>query len=165
MAMRVLRCAKCGYENPVEAKFCMNCGASLEGAEVITKETVAVKKPVLFTIKEPEKSVLITLFFISAIILICDILLNSVVQILTRLIIIGAPYVIGLILSIYTGYIIKKKAALSSIDRILAFLAIILSLLGTLSIYVMNILAGSIMYSPIWLLYVVILFITFKALK
>jgi len=163
MTMKLLKCTKCGYENPPEAKFCMNCGASLEGAEVILKEVVT-KRPVLLTIKEPEKSILVTLFFISAIILICD-LLNSVVQILVRIVIIGAPYIIGLILSIYVGYIIKKKETLSSKDRVIIFIAIILSLIGTLSIYIMNIFAGSIMYSPIWLLYVVILFITFRALK
>jgi len=163
MTMKLLKCTKCGHENPPEAKFCMNCGASLENAEVILKEVVR-KKPVLLTIKEPEKSILVTLFFISAIILICD-LLNSVVQILVRVIIIGAPYIIGLVLSIYSGYIIKKKEPLSSKDRIIIFIAIILSLIGTLSIYIMNVFAGSIMYSPIWLLYVVILFITFRALK
>ncbi len=128
----MVKCPRCGYENPPEAKYCLNCGYKL----------IKEEAPKL----EAEGLLLIS----AGIIMLISAFFNSILRIIAVLLLL---YLIFGILAIYSGYKLYKGSVglysllLSSLVIVFGFgLTMFLFLLGAS-------LKG--LVSPDWILFVV----------
>lgn len=158
-------CPTCGYENPPEAKFCLNCGTQLVGG-LIPQAKKPVAKPVLIEIKSEDRILLRALFLVSVTILLIDMLFNNVVRIsMAGFILLGIIYVLGFSASLYALYIVYKKELLGFKDRLALLLSVIFNLLGTGIIYIISILSRVLIYSPIWIIFIIMFPIVWRIFK
>ena len=128
------KCPKCGYENPPEAKYCLNCGYKLVQEE---RERFEGSGLLLLT---------------SGTILIVTFLFNSLLRVFSLLAII---YVIFGITSIYSGYRLYRGTS-SLADLILASVSIIFGFAGTLFLYIIG-LAFKGLVTPDWIIYLIVI--------
>ncbi|MFP3132980.1 MAG: zinc-ribbon domain-containing protein [Nitrososphaeria archaeon] len=126
------KCPKCGYENPPEAKYCLNCGYKLVQEE---RERFEGSGLLLIT---------------SGTILIVTFLFNALLRVFSLLAII---YVIFGITSIYSGYRLYRGPS-SLADLILASVSIIFGFSGTLFLYIIG-LAFKGLVTPDWIIYLI----------
>ena len=124
------KCPKCGFENPPEAKYCLNCGYRL-----IQEENVKL---------EAEGIILIS----SGVILLLTLLFNALMRIVPAL---ALVYLIFGLTSIYSG--VKLYSGSSTLLNILiATLSIIFGFAGSFFLYLLGLpLKG--LVSPDWILY------------
>jgi len=127
------KCPKCGYENPPEAKYCLNCGYRLVQEE---RERFEGSGLLLLT---------------SGIILILTFLFNALLRVFPSLAII---YVMFGITSIYSGYRLYRGTN-SLADLIIASVSIIFGFAGTLFLYLIG-LAFKGLVTPDWIIYLVV---------
>ncbi len=124
------KCPKCGFENPPDAKYCLNCGYRL-----IQEENVKL---------EAEGIILIS----SGVILLLTLLFNALMRIVPAL---ALVYLIFGLTSIYSG--VKLYSGSSTLLNILiATLSIIFGFAGSFFLYLLGLpLKG--LVSPDWILY------------
>jgi uncharacterized paraquat-inducible protein A len=127
------KCPKCGYDNPQEAKYCLNCGFKLVQEEKYNLEAEGM------------------LLIASGTILLMTLLFNALIKILTLLLLIY--FVIG-ITSIYSG--IRLYSGSSSIfNLILATISIVFGFAGSFFLYLLGLsLKG--LVSPDWIIYLIV---------
>lgn len=154
-------CPNCKHENPVNAKFCMNCGMSL----IEEPKKGAIIK--LVEIKEDDRIILRFSLLVMTIVLLLDAILNKYVQITAgQISIFGIPYFISFVLTVLSLYIIIKKNMITSLEKTLLLSAVILGLFITLVLYVLPLLTTNIqMYSPLWIIYLLILPIVWRIFR
>ncbi len=126
------KCPRCGYENPPEAKYCLNCGYRL-----IQEERQRLEGSGL-------------LLLTSGIILIVTFLFNALLRVFPSLELI---YIIFGITSVYSGYRLYRGAG-SLADLIVATLSVIFGFAGTLFLYLYG-LAFKGLVTPDWIIYLV----------
>jgi hypothetical protein len=136
----------------------MKCGAVLGGGGI---------GGLVYEIGEPRRSILKTLFMVSAALLLLDLLLNRMVQVSVGglLIILGVPYLAGLLLSVYSLHIVRARDVLTRSQGHILLITAIICLFATTSIYLISLGTGVMAYSPIWILYVILLVETWKLKK
>jgi len=126
------KCPKCGFENPPEAKYCLNCGYRLVQEE---RERFEGSGLLLLT---------------SGIMLIVTFLFNALLRVFPAMAII---YVVFGITSIYSGYRLYRGTR-SLADVIVASVSIIFGFAGTLFLYLYG-LAFKGLVTPDWIIYLV----------
>jgi len=157
MSEESIKCPACGADNPSNAKFCMNCGANLQPG------TVSIK---LIKIDEPQRISFKLVFLVMAVILLLDAILNRYVFIIiTQFLPLGIPYFIAFILTAVSLYIITKKSVITFKESILLLLAVVLGLISTAILYILSLTAGVRTYSPLWIVYLIILPAVWKLVK
>ncbi len=126
------KCPKCGYENPPEAKYCINCGYRLFQEEIERLEGSGL------------------LLLTSGIIMIVTFLFNALLRVFPLLELI---YIIFGVASIYSGYRLYRGVR-SPADVMIASLSIIFGFAGTLLLYLYG-LALKGLVTPDWIIYLV----------
>ncbi len=133
-----VKCRKCGYLNPVTAKYCMNCGAKL----IIESRRVS--------------DAVVRITFIVFIIVMLDSLLNEGIITLYRNSLYALLGIITIILSAVsiTTLALSFKSGLyvDSMKFRIIFFSMIIIMLVSIAYYITLLIAGLIIYSPIWLL-------------
>jgi len=155
MSEEGVKCQKCGTMNPPNAKYCLNCGAKLGVVEAIKK----------IEINDLERAILRVILLSMTIILILDILLNRYVYTIAKIPLIGAPYAIAFILTVISLYIVTKKAIVSSLEALLLFATAVIGFVATIILYAISVSMGIETYSPIWIIYLLVLPTTWRIFK
>ena len=129
------KCPKCGYDNPPDAKYCLNCGYKLMREENVKLEAEGL------------------LLISSGIILLLTLLFNGLMRIVPSL---ALVYLIFGITSIYSGLRLYSGSA-SLLNIIIATLSIVFGFAGTFFLYLLGLpLKG--LVSPDWVIYIVTAF-------
>jgi len=126
------KCPKCGYDNPMEAKYCLNCGFKLAQEEKYKLEAEGM------------------LLIASGIILLLTLLFNALIKILPLLSLI---YLVFGITSIYSGFRLYSGSS-SIFNLILATMSIAFGFGGSFFLYLLGLsLKG--LVSPDWIIYLI----------
>jgi len=151
MSKKVKVCPKCGYENPVQAKYCINCGYNL--TEVSPMEKVSLI-PVYISVST-----------VMAIIYLLDIILNDVFRSLFySLITVGyIASVVGIIIILYT--FMKRYSENDIFIAKFSILGNILTGVGGFIIFIIPVIAGHILVSLYWIFFLVIGYLLWREVK
>ncbi len=126
------KCPKCGYENPPDAKYCLNCGYRLIHEETVKLEAEGV------------------LLIASGIILLLTLMFNALMRVVPALVIV---YLVFGITSVYSGAKLYS-GSISLFNVVLATLSIIFGFAGCFFLYLLGLsLKG--LVSPDWVIYVI----------
>ncbi len=151
MSRKVKVCPKCGYENLVQAKYCINCGYNL--AEVSPMEKVSLI-PVYISVST-----------VMAIVYLLDIILNDVFRSLFySLITVGyIASIVGIMIILYT--FIKRYSENDVFIAKFSILGNILTGVGGFIIYIIPVFAGHVLVSLYWIFFLVIGYLLWREVK
>ena len=157
MSKKVKVCPKCGYENPVQAKYCINCGYNL--TEVSPMEKVSLI-PVYISVST-----------VMAIIYLLDILFNYVFRALFELLVtiryvlytIVFISIVGIVIILYS--FIKRHS--KNKVRIAKFSIVgnILTGSGGFMIFIIPAILGRILVPLYWVFFLVIGYLLWREIK
>lgn len=141
-----IECPKCGFRSPSNAKYCANCGAKLAAS-----------------VKGYEVGVHVyTLIGLASLIGLLDVLLNAGIRALMAnqmfLMLSSILAISSAILMIMTGYSVALGRGFNRHNLIITVLLLML-LAGSLTYYFLFFIAGSLIVSPTWILYLYLLFL------
>ena len=144
----VKKCPKCGYENPVNAKYCLNCGYKFPEARA----------------EEGNIPVYILISTLLSIVYLIDIFSNEVYKSLFRsLLTLG--FLTGFIGALMIIFIFIKRESIQSIHIKIFIVGNILAGLGGFIIYIIPVMTGHVITSLYWIIYLVIAYIVYREVK
>jgi hypothetical protein len=130
-----VKCRKCGFENPPNAKFCNNCGARLN-------------ERLSFTAKAPKFEGLALLHVVGSAYLLISLLFNSLIQASTMFMI---SYLASGLLGLYTGYEFYKGYSRKYL-KIISVLAVAIGLMSTLILFLIGLGVRGVI-GPAWIIF------------
>jgi len=136
----LVKCEKCGFDNPSNVKFCGNCGARLSIATIT-----------------PKFEGLALLHITGSVYLLISLIFNALVQ---ASMIFFIPYIISGLLGLYAGYefYIGK---VSKYLKIVSALAIILGLVSTFLLFIIGLGVRGVI-GPAWIIFLINLLMLWK---
>lgn len=136
----MVKCEKCGFDNPSNVKFCGNCGARLSIATIT-----------------PKFEGLALLHITGSVYLLISLIFNALVQ---ASMIFFIPYIISGLLGLYAGYefYIGK---VSKYLKIVSALAIILGLVSTFLLFIIGLGVRGVI-GPAWIIFLINLLMLWK---
>jgi hypothetical protein len=136
----LVKCEKCGFDNPSNVKFCGNCGARLSIATIT-----------------PKFEGLALLHITGSVYLLISLIFNALVQ---ASMIFFIPYIISGLLGLYAGY----EFYLGKVSKYLKFvsaLAIILGLASTFLLFIIGLGVRGVI-GPAWIIFLINLLMLWK---
>lgn len=127
------KCPRCGYENPPEAKYCLNCGYKLIKTERTRFETEGL------------------LLVSGGLIMLIELIFNTLLRIT---IILALIYFIFGLSSIYAGEKLYR-GSYNFKDIIIAYISIALGFIGTVFLYVFGLILKGLI-SPDWIIFLIV---------
>jgi hypothetical protein len=129
----LVKCGKCGFDNPEGLKFCGNCGARLSTAAVT-----------------PKFEGLALLHITGSIYLLVSLIFNALVQASPAFL---APYIVSALLGLYAGYELYTGKVGKHL-KIVSALAIIIGLASTLILFLIGLGIRGVI-GPAWIIFLI----------